>query len=231
MLNILLFRLLDGGGMYAETNLEAFFKEPWNALSSLTFWLPVFYWLYVLWGRYSQHKFLVACMPLLFVGGLGSALFHAFRTSYFLLLLDVIPILLLMVMISGYFWFKVLPNLLHLSLLVTGYVGLSLLVWHFTPPSLTINVSYLMRGIMLFLPAVFLLRKIQFKGTAILTWAIFWFILALVFRGTDKYILVKDVLPMGSHWLWHIAAAIGGFYLASFLYHLPKWEQEKLTIA
>ena len=178
---LLQFKLPDGAGLYAETRIDAWLKEPWNAFSSLTFWLPVFYWLYKLRGRYREHIFLTACMPLLFIGGLGSALFHAFRASSFLLLLDVLPILLLFVGMTFYFWQKILPAWWQLVLLVGVYIGLSVIISTYANPPASTNLSYLLRGVALFLPAVLLLKRIHYKGSFLLASTITLFILALVF--------------------------------------------------
>lgn len=216
----------DGADYYAETQAMALIKEPWNAFSSLTFWLPVFYWTYKLRGKYQAHWFLTACLPLLFIGGLGSALFHGFRTSWFLLLLDVLPILVLFVGLTLYFWQKILSNFLYLGVVVLVFGLVQTGISHTFLPPTSINLSYLWRGIALFLPAVLLLRSISYKGTRLLVTAILFFILALVFRSSDKLPEVVRVLYMGSHWLWHVSTVLGAFYLAEFLYGLPTWERE-----
>ncbi|TAE14717.1 MAG: hypothetical protein EAZ95_09610 [Bacteroidetes bacterium] len=230
---MLLFILLqttlsDGAGFYAETQARAFIKEPWNAVSSLAFLLPVFYWLYKLRGKYHEHIALVACMPFLFVGGLGSTLFHAFRTSRFFLALDVLPILLVFVGITIYFWYKVLPTWQHLFLVVGAYLGATVFVMNFFEPPLNINLNYFLRGVMAFLPILLILKRVEYKGVHLLWSIVFWFVLALVFRTLDKNTFVVGFMYMGSHWLWHISATVGVFYLAEFLYRLPALEEEIL---
>jgi hemolysin III len=217
--------LADGAGLYAETRINAWLKEPWNAISSLSFWLPVLYWSYKLRGKYHEHIFLTACMPLLFLGGLGSALFHAFRASYILLWLDVLPILLLFIALTIYFWQKILPAWWQLGGLTIGYMLFSWVLMNQINPSSVINVSYFLRGVALFLPAVLLLKRIQYKGAFLLIAAISWFVLALFFRTVDKEVWLLQYFAMGGHWIWHISAGIGAFYLAEFLYRLPEWEK------
>jgi len=222
---LLQIQLADGAGLYAETQINAWLKEPWNAFSSLAFWLPVLYWGYKLRGKYREHVFLTACMPLLFAGGLGSALFHAFRSSYFLLLLDVVPILLLFVALTMYFWQKILPIWWQLGLLTVLYIGSSFwLIRQFDAPT-SINLSYFLRGVALFLPAFLLLKRIRYQGAWLLLIAMGWFVMALVFRTVDKETWLLQYFYMGGHWLWHVSAGIGAFYLAAFLYKLPEWEQ------
>ena len=79
----------DGGPIYAETDLTAFISEPWNAISSLAIVLPAIYWAFKLKWNVKQFPFLYYLMPLLFLGGTGSLLFHEFRSSPFLLWMDV----------------------------------------------------------------------------------------------------------------------------------------------
>jgi hypothetical protein len=165
-------------------------------------------------------------MPLLFLGGLGSTLFHAFRNSHFLLLLDVLPILLLFIAITIYFWIKVLPNKWYLIALLVVYGVVSFLIMSFFAPPISININYFWRGVGFFLPALLLLKSIHYKGTFTILATLFWFVLALVFRSLDREPFVLQFMAMGSHWLWHVSAAVGAFYLAEFLYKLPTWERE-----
>ncbi len=221
---ILLQFMPDGAPFYAETQASAWIKEPWNAVSSLTFWLPVFYWAGKLRGKYHQHWFLSACLPLLFLGGLGSALFHGFRVSRFLLWLDVLPTLVIFVGLTLYFWQKILPNVWALVGLVGTILVLQGLVMTIFEPAVAVNYSYIIRGTALFLPAALLLKRIAYKGTLLLFLAIGFFILAIVFRSVDKAPFMLQIFSMGSHWLWHLSTVVGAFYLAEFLYRLPSWE-------
>ena len=82
-LNLIAITPLDDGPIYRETtDLSQFIVEPWNAFSSLTFWIPACIFLWQLQGRYRQQAFVVYfCIPMLVLGGLGSTLFHALRSS------------------------------------------------------------------------------------------------------------------------------------------------------
>ncbi len=97
---------IDGGPIYAETDLSVLFTEPWNALSSLAILLPAVYWAVRLRGDYRTYSFIFYCIPLLFLGGLGSTLFHAFRVSKWLLLMDVLPTATLTLSVSFIFGTK-----------------------------------------------------------------------------------------------------------------------------
>ena len=220
----LLVKILpDGGYPYAETNLAYWIVEPWNAISSLSFFIPVFYWLRKLKGRYLEFPFLTYCMPLLFLGGAGSTLYHAFRNSPFLLILDVLPILLLTASLSIYFWIKVLPQWWYIVCLIIPYFLVQRFILDYIPPPYSINLAYLLRGFMMFLPAFLLIWRVNFKFGEFLALAIFFFVLALCFRYFDQQF--AQWMYMGSHWLWHISTSIGSFYLAEFLYKIKKMQK------
>ena len=224
---LLLNSLPDGGGFYAETNPEHWLMEPWNAITSLFFLLPVFYWFHKLRGKYKKYSFITWSLPLLFLGGLGSTLFHAFRISYFFLLLDVLPILILTVAFSIYLWLKILPKWWYIFLVILPYFVLQVLIFYSLPISTfaKINISYFFRGLMMFLPAILVLRNTKFEAVSYLLSAMCFFILALIFRQYDQEFVF--LMYMGSHWLWHIATAIGAFLLAEYLYRLRNYELER----
>src|SRR4051812_42771398 len=54
----------DGGPIYAETDLSRVIAEPWNAASASVFVLVALVWMVRLRGRYREHPFLTACLPL-----------------------------------------------------------------------------------------------------------------------------------------------------------------------
>jgi hypothetical protein len=226
----------DGGPLYAETNLEHLVAEPWNAISSLTFLIPVIYWLWRLRGNYKDYKFLLFCMPFLVLGGLGSTLFHAFRASEWLLFMDFMPIIVLTLCISIYFWVLVLPKrwmvaaVILISLALRGFA-----FSYFGRSDTFINISYIISGTMMLLPAVLLLRKTNFYLWHMPLLAVLFFITALGFRYAD--LLVKDLIPVGTHWLWHVSCAIGIMPLSYYLVKiarldlLNKAKQESVSLS
>jgi len=208
----------DGGPIYRETtDLSVLIVEPWNAYSSLSFLIPAFYFLYLLRGNYSQHAFLVYfCSPMLILGGLGSTLFHAFRQSPWLLAMDVLPIILLTLGISVWMWLKVLPKKWQLIPVLLLFFLLTYLTMTLLQGQDSISAGYFVRGTMLFLPCFLFLRKTRFKHATAFFSAVAFFILALLFRFTDEKIAL-DFMPWGTHWLWHISTAVGGYFLGVYL--------------
>ncbi len=214
----------DGGPWYAETNLDAFVAEPWNAISSLAFLVPVFYWLVRLRGHYHHYPFLTATIPLLFLGGLGSTLFHAFRRSWFFWALDVFPIIVLTFAVSAYFWYQVAPfrgraRWTFVGVVMVGAIGLR--VWLFSYSGLNgmalINAGYFLTGVLIFLPALILLRRTRLMAYGYIVGSTLLFVVALLFR---RYDVPYTWMPMGTHWLWHVCGAAGTWLLGEYLYRV-----------
>ncbi len=212
----------DGGPVYTEFHPEWIIVEPWNAFSSILILLPAVYWAYKLRGEYKNHPFLAYCIPLLFLGGLGSTLFHAFRASPLLLYMDVLPTAILTLSISIYFWVKVLPK----WWMVLGVIGPAALlrwgVFYLVSPHTAVNIAYAITGTLLFLPIVLILKKINFRYSITIGASIALFVLALLFREIDAW--QEQVFPMGTHFIWHILTGLGAFLLAEFLYQFRRIE-------
>jgi hypothetical protein len=218
----------DGGPIYRETDLSRFIAEPWNGISSLAFMIPVFYWMFRLSGQYRKYVFIIGCMPLLILGSLGSTLFHAFRASYVLLLMDFLPIIILTLCISIYLWYHVLKD----AWMVSDIVLISFIVrfplFQELDRNQAINASYFITGCMMFIPAIIYMYRTKFVYAGYLFTAVAFFLLALLFRYTDtKYAI--SFLPMGTHWLWHIFCGIGIMPLSFYLVKMVDLKASKTT--
>jgi hypothetical protein len=210
--------LADGGAQYAETNIANLIVEPWNAVSSLLFLIPAFYWAFRIHKTIKDNAFIAYCIPLLVIGGVGSTLFHAFRTSGFLLMLDVLPILVLTLSVSGFFWFKVTRSKwLTIGIVLFGLILRRLVVdMALFPQHTATNISYFISGTTIFVPVLVVLYKTSFfKANAIIS-SIVMFVLALFFREMDAW--ENPFLPMGTHFLWHFFCAAGAFFIAKYVY-------------
>jgi hemolysin III len=216
-----MFMPVDGGPIYQETPLELshWLVEPWNALSSLFIIMPGIYFFFKLRGQYSRHRLLTWCIPLLILGGLGSTFFHAFRTESIFLVMDVAPTALLFLIVSGYFWYRVIGNPWIAAGLIVVLMAIPFSFFFILPRgSLSINLSYAVRGTIFFLPLVLILARTHYKYALMIFSALVFFGLALLFRSVDKD--VNTVLPMGSHFLWHVCTGVGGLLVAEYIYRL-----------
>lgn len=223
-------RLVDGGPIYTETTLEHLnhlVVEPWNAYSSLFFLLPPLYWGLKLKGAYRNYPFITFCLPFLVLGGLGSTLFHAFRTSRWLLYLDFMPIVVITFALTIYFWAKALGKWSYAIAALVLMFTLMAPVWQFVPHPHKINISYFIRGTFMFLPMILILNKTQYVNVKLLVLSIALFIAALACRQFDNLPSVQKVFPMGIHWMWHIFTVIGAFTLTEYVYRFVNLEKTK----
>ncbi|MBU2649470.1 MAG: hypothetical protein KKA81_00925 [Bacteroidetes bacterium] len=216
-------RLADGGPVYTETNLQHWLVEPWNAITSLLVIIPALYWLFSIRKEYRYYSFMVYAIPLFMLGGIGSALFHGFRTSVVFLVMDVLPTAVLTLSIGIYFWLKILKKWWYVLLIIIPIFLLRFLLFAGLPDHLAINLSYALTGFTIILPLVFVLVRTKFYQWHTIAITIFLFALALLFRETDPY--SGHVLPMGSHFLWHFFSALGAWFILSYLYHFRKREK------
>ncbi|WP_420577185.1 hypothetical protein [Ekhidna sp.] len=214
----------DGGPIYAETDLTAFISEPWNAISSLAIVLPAIYWAFKLKWNVKQFPFLYYLMPLLFLGGTGSLLFHAFRSSPFLLWMDVLPTAIVTLSVSVYFWDKILARKWQVASVVIPFTFIRFAVFDFYSGQFALNLNYFITGFLIFFPIIFHLSKHQYKHFSSILISVIFLSLSLIFRRVDYSF--AEWIPMGSHFLWHIFSGIGAFYMAMYLYLIRKDELE-----
>lgn len=218
----------DGGPVYHETDFNRFIIEPWNALSSLLFIVPAIFFLIKLRGQYRLYWFLIyLCSPLLITGGLGSTLYHAFRTSRFFLFMDFIPIALLTLSVSIYFWIKILPKWWYVLIIIAASFLLRYVGFYLWEGQTGINISYFITGLMIFVPALLVLVRTDFMNMKYLISAVFFFGLALFFRYADDW--ENQIFSMGTHWLWHLGTAAGSLLLGMYLRYLIPFQIDRNT--
>lgn len=208
-------QMADGGPRYTEFHSGHLIVEPWNAISSVFMMLPAFFWLLRWWPLLKAQYFLLYSLTLVFLGGLGSTLFHAFRVSSFFLYLDFVPPAVLTLSLSVFFLLKILPGWRYVALALLPVIALRVILFQHLPQHLSINLSYAFSGMIIIVPLLIYLIKTRFLfgGDVLLTILLFGF--ALFFRQTDIHSI--DFLPQGTHFLWHIFSAAGAWYLLRYL--------------
>jgi len=212
----------DGGPIYTETNLDHFFVEPWNAISSLMIVIPAIIWLIKVWGNYKDYKFLVYCIPLMIFGGSGSTFFHAFRASRFFLFMDVLPTAILTLSMGIYFWIKVFKRWWYVLFVILFSFLIRFLFFGSLPRHTAINISYAITGVIVGLPLIIILFRTKYFKIKYVIITIILFITALLFRELDAYPI--SILPVGTHFLWHVFSGVGAYYILGYLYHFRKRE-------
>lgn len=214
--------MADGGPIYAETGGDGFLVEPWNSLTSLLMLIPVIYWLIRIRRESGSFKFMLYAIPLMALGGIGSALFHGFRASIAFLIMDVAPSAILTLSLAIYFWYKLMKKWYWVLLLFIPMLMVRFLIFKFLPEHAAINTSYAISGITILLPIPFLLVRMKYKGAWSIILTMLCFGLALMFREADARAAVH--LSIGTHFLWHVFSAIGGYFMLQYLYIFRKSE-------
>jgi hemolysin III len=212
----------DFGPIYIETDMSRFPVEPFNTFSNLIFLAIFFYWLVRLWGNFRQHKLLTICLPILFVGYIGGTVYHATRSHNVWLFMDFMPIFTLAFIVAYFYWYKLLHNHLRILLYVFLPFVLTRTAIRALPYGrhLTISFGYALLGCFLVIPMSAYAIKYKSPHSRYLVFAITIFGIAILFRVADFEAAetVKSILPMGTHWLWHLFGGIAAFLAIKFVY-------------
>lgn len=208
-------RLADGGPRYAEYNPEYIIVEPWNALSSVFMMVPAILFFLRFRNELKQHRFLAFSIAMIFLGGLGSTLFHAFRMSTVFLMLDIIPSAILTIALAVYFWLKVLPRWWHVLLIFVPVFAIRFLLFRNLPQHIGINLSYAFSGLLVMVPLILFMYRTDFKNWKTVAFLLLSFSLALLFRQLDAHVYTS--IPQGTHFLWHLFSAVGSWLVLSYL--------------
>ena len=209
----------DGGPFYAETDMNRLIKEPFNAASALLFLLLVAVWVVRLRGRWRHYPFLTACLPLLAAGGVGGTLYHALRAARWMLLLDVVPISLLAMALSLFLWARLRAAWWQLPILASLYGLVPAMEW-LLPIHQAINATYLIIAVLVLGPVALYLLRTGGQHAGWVLAALGLFLIAAWFRNADAW--RPPLLPMGTHWLWHVFGAACTACLAEFIYRVES---------
>jgi predicted membrane channel-forming protein YqfA (hemolysin III family) len=224
-------QLRDRGPRYTETPPDPYapdapaVAEPWNMVTAAFFVLIAAYWVVRLRGRYRRFPFLLSCLPILLVGGVGGTLYHGLRTRQLYFLLDVIPISLLVlagtVYLATRLWRAASWKFLLAAVVLN--LGVNRLLFSLVLPQnrqLAINLNYATLAVMVVLPILFVLLRTRFRDAGLVVASLVSFGIAWFFRLVDQY--AGPYLPMGSHWLWHTFGAASTALLIEFFYRVER---------
>ena len=213
----------DSGPIYQETIAGRFPVEPFNTFSNLLFLVIAVYYAWKVYKDHSRHRFLAFSLPFLFLGYIGGTVYHATRSHDVWMYMDWLPIVLLCFAASFYF-----INMAEISVrkkvLLTLAVfflvfGVRMIPW---PVSMKTSAGYLGTAVGLLLPIFVYLHFSRYRNLILVILALVSFSFAISFRIMDNFV---EVLPMGTHWLWHIFGAISVFFLITYIYKDGEWKQ------
>ena len=218
----------DFGPIYTETDLSRLPVEPWNTASNLIFlFIVIYFWLKV---RRNPAAFpvVVLTLPILLIGFIGGTIFHATRSHNIWLYLDFIPILLLSILASLHLWRLVSGNLGYAVLLVIlPNVLLRIILEQLAlARHLGISIGYAGLALTILLPAFINCFLNHWVNLRLLAGACFAFVVAILFRYFDK----DQLLPMGTHFLWHIFGGVSAFWMIEYIYQESALKIETSSI-
>lgn len=214
----------DGGPVYTETDISRLIVEPWNTVSAAVFLGIVIYWLYKLKGNFKGHLFLSIALPILAIGGVGGTLYHAFRVSRIFLMMDWLPIMILCLAASVYFFIRALGSWVPAALILVGAFALQSLLFatRWVPIQVAVNLNYIMLALLVLVPTSLFLYKTQFRYGRWVLYALGAFIAAIIFRMADP----AAWIPMGTHFLWHVFGAVACHCMIHYIYVVGRLSQE-----
>jgi hypothetical protein len=226
-----LLQITDNGPIYAETLIgKRPFVEPWNSLSSLFIAGAGAVFLFKIRKGEPGYGFILFSAIMLLIGGIGSTLFHGLRTSRWLVVMDFLPIIIVSLTVGLVFWKRVVHNWLLATVIIVALMALRLSLYQqqntlkITGQGL-INISYFISGITIFLPCLIFLVRTRFFKSNYLFASLGLMILALVFRTIDKE--VTDIIPIGTHFLWHVASGLGAYFMGLYIVATEYLEYKK----
>jgi Ceramidase len=209
----------DFGPIYSETDMSRLPVEPWNTFSNLIFLFIILNFAIRTGLDWQKHRFIVSCLPVLLIGFAGGTIYHGTRSHNIWLFLDFIPIMLLALSASIYFLTELTKKWLLSCLLVAGTFTLMGLARRSLelPRFLSIALGYGFLAGLIIIPMLIVAKRDKWRNVSLIISALLIFSLALYFRTIDSTI-GKAILPMGTHFLWHLLGGTAVFLLFQFMY-------------
>lgn len=193
--------LLQQVNQYCERQSIAFWAEPLNAISNLSF---IIAGVIAIRLTHKNHQGLTANVLayMICVIGIGSFLFHTYATRW-AELADVFPIYIFQLIYTGAFSRYCLKFDWPKTLAVYGLYIATTLASGYLPWSLNGSIMYLPTILMLIFFAVMLKwqkadRELENKAWSLVV----FFCLSLTARTVDAS--ACNYLPRGTHFIWHI---------------------------
>lgn len=212
----------DFGPIYAETleglTLGRIPTEPWNTFSNLIFLALALHLACLTRLDRTRHPLIVYSLPVLLIGWFGGTVYHGTRSHSMWLIMDFVPIGALSFVAAFSFWFRITKSwLLSLvSLLVVLFGGRALVEALVFERGLKISLGYVSFAISILLPLSIIVMKEARHRWIYLALTGLSFTAAIICRSLDR----DELLPMGTHFLWHLFGGASVWFLMVLVYHL-----------
>jgi hemolysin III len=173
--------------------------------------------------RLNHHRYplIVLMLPIVAIGIVGGTAYHATRSHPVWLFMDFVPIIIAISAAALTFWRKAVgawPRAVFCFLLV----GLSGRIIGFavtTEQTLRISLGYLSAALSLLLPLVIIIRRAKHRDSGLLLGVVGAFVIAIACRMLDRP-GTTPLLPMGTHFLWHIFGGVAVWLLMLLIIRL-----------
>ena len=218
---------------YTEFHPEASITQPWNAWSSVLFLLPVVFWLIRLRGEYKPYFMLVAILPLAVVNGVGSFLWHAHSGGALYLKLDTYPPRIMLAFLGVYFLRLVTRNWLVGLILFVAFAALVLEYKEQARPLLNVSwvtFNYIFNALIVIVPALLVLVLYRGRGWGYFLLTVLCLVGAVWFRMLDGQRPLPELMPQGTHFLWHLLCALAYLPLGYYLIRLEDAYRQKRKV-
>ncbi len=207
----------DGLTPYAETVVGRFPVEPLNTVSCLAFILVALYWAYRTRLNICRYPLIVMVVPLLVVGGVGGMVHHAFRTYRAWRHIDILMAFYGVAMGCVYFWRRVSQGWFK-AFLLTLLFPLFLRIVLYDVKINSASVVFVGMALALAIPLAIDGFRSGGKHMGMPMAASLLFCVAVFFRELDAF--PEIVGKYGTHFLWHLFAAVSVCVVLSYVYHL-----------
>ena len=193
---------------YCERIGNSFFAEPINFLSNAAFLFSAFF-IFKLLKNHNEKSigyWILFCFVLLI--GLGSSLWHSFRTP-FAHALDAVPIYLFLLVFLYLLLNKLTRSAKYSVLGIFSFVGLQIVVSVYFPAALNGSIRHIVNATVFFLLNLWIYKKSKQLNLNFI-FAFLVYVVGILFRTIDN--AVCSMFPLGTHFLWHMCTA-GATYL------------------
>lgn len=210
--------------IYCERGLStALWAEPINALTNLAFPIAGYFGYRLLKETHPQLKHLRWMLSFI---GLGSFIYHTWRTPY-TLVLDAVPIYTFILTCLFFVLQRIRAHTKLNLLILTAFVGIQILLTVYVPRDfLNGSVRHLVNLGFISLLGYMLINSYGKAIVRSILLVITVYAMAILFRSLDNQLC--DLVPFGTHFLWHIFAAIGGYYAIKLLVDIESIPKTKL---
>ncbi len=217
----------DRGPVYAETRMDRIPVEPFSTYSNLLFLVIVIYWALKTRMNFRKFPILTFAIPILLIGFIGGFIYHATRSSNIWLYLDYMPIMILVLMSAIYFWKQIFGNWIITFCVTLIPIFIYRFVYEFIEISdhQLIACGYILLALIVTVPIVLHCILMNRKNWPWLALCAVSFAIAIICRQLDAE--STSILPMGSHFLWHIFGATATFFGLQYLYSAELIAEKK----